>query len=520
MIMDIYNQHLQFQTKQSNFQHHHIKLEEEYQNIISSKNLPELEQKHFLKKKKIEQLQSYHMNLLTKEKQAKERNMKLLDDFDHMKSLLKTMDMKTSMLKEAKMSCLKQVELHYPEWKQKLQVARASKQLESKKVFSNQIKTTKNVEKFVNSDTETSIFNKMLPTRNETSCISIDQPILEKLTPYLKSKDKSEKHLFNKENNLSQNPVEHFVSEKEIRRSIENNDEQLGFSPKQNDIQLEENKLVLNEIVDENFQTNENSEHKNIAPGNDDTFSENSLSLINQKSNKESLEAVNCSDSSKLENNLLTKSVTNLTQSPTIAYQEEKILIKNEDLGVEYEQKVNDTKASLPLEGQKHSILKHSIVIPDVRESVLGSSLTETNTSSLISLNDTQASAFTPESTLATSAAYQMFKTKIKGSSNKNKVQSNSDEESSMSENTQDKNKEPSSDIGLNNIENEKKESLKSVSPVSKAHDNNQQTVKPLENAFRKSIPKAPWEDSSDEDLEVHSFSENNQSDNDDDFYD
>ena len=31
---------------------------------------------------------------------------------------------------------------------------------------------------------------------------------------------------------------------------------------------------------------------------------------------------------------------------------------------------------------------------------------------------------------------------------------------------------------------------------------------------------KAPWEDSSDEDLEVHSFSENNQSDNDDDFYD
>ena len=42
-------------------QHHHIKLEEEYQNIISSKNLPELEQKHFLKKKKIEQLQSYHM---------------------------------------------------------------------------------------------------------------------------------------------------------------------------------------------------------------------------------------------------------------------------------------------------------------------------------------------------------------------------------------------------------------------------------------------------------------------------
>ena len=63
---------------------------------------------------------------------------------------------------------------------------------------------------------------------------------------------------------------------------LENNDEQLGFSPKQNDIQLEENKLVLNEVVDENFQTNENSEHKNIAPGNDDTFSENSLSLINQ----------------------------------------------------------------------------------------------------------------------------------------------------------------------------------------------------------------------------------------------
>ena len=60
----------------------------------------------------------------------------------------------------------------------------------------------------------------------------------------------------------------------------------------------------------------------------------------------------------------MTKSVTNLTQSPTIASQEEKILIKNEDLGVEYEQKVNDTKASLPLEGQKHSILKHSIVIP------------------------------------------------------------------------------------------------------------------------------------------------------------
>ena len=31
---------------------------------------------------------------------------------------------------------------------------------------------------------------------------------------------------------------------------------------------------------------------------------------------------------------------------------------------------------------------------------------------------------------------------------------------------------------------------------------------------------KALWKDSSDEDLEVHSFSENNQFDNDDDFYD
>ena len=39
--------------------------------------------------------------------------------------------------------------------------------------------------------------------------------------------------------------------------------------------------------------------------------------------------------------------------------------------------------------------------ILDVRESVLGSSLSETNTSSLISLNDMQAPAFTPESTLA-----------------------------------------------------------------------------------------------------------------------
>ena len=85
---------------------------------------------------------------------------------------------------------------------------------------------------------------------------------------------------------------------------------------------------------------------------------------FNLESNKESLEAVNCSDSSKLENNLLTKSVTNLTESPTIVSQQEKVLIKNEDLGVEYVQNVNDNKASLPLEGQKHSILKHSIVIP------------------------------------------------------------------------------------------------------------------------------------------------------------
>ena len=34
------------------------------------------------------------------------------------------------------------------------------------------------------------------------------------------------------------------------------------------------------------------------------------------------------------------------------------------------------------------------------------------------------------------------------------------------------------------------KKIIYSVSPVSKAHDNNQQTVKPLENTFRKSIPK------------------------------
>lgn len=60
----------------------------------------------------------------------------------------------------------------------------------------------------------------------------------------------------------------------------------------------------------------------------------------------------------------MTKSITNLTQSPTIASQQEKVLIKNEDLGVEYKQNSNDTKASVSSEGQKHSILKHPIVIP------------------------------------------------------------------------------------------------------------------------------------------------------------
>ena len=113
------------------------------------------------------------------------------------------------------MNCLKQVELQYPEWKQKLQVVRASKQLESKKVFSDEVKTIKNVKKIVNPDTKRSIFNNMVPPGNETSCISIDQPTLKILTstPYLKSKDKSEKHLIQKQNDLSQNPVEHCVSE-------------------------------------------------------------------------------------------------------------------------------------------------------------------------------------------------------------------------------------------------------------------------------------------------------------------
>ena len=91
------------------------------------------------------------------------------------------------------------------------------------------------------------------------------------------------------------------------------------------------------------------------------------------------MEAVNCSDSSKLENNLLTKSVTSLAESPTIVSQQEKVLIKNEDLGVEYVQNVNDNKASLPLEGQKHSILKHSIVIPGLKKYTLSQLLTLVN---------------------------------------------------------------------------------------------------------------------------------------------
>jgi len=520
--MNIYEKHLQFQTNLSKLQAQHIKLEEDFQNISSNKKLPERKQKHFLKEKKIEQLQSYHMKLLEKEKRAKQRNMKLLEDFDHMKSLLKTMDLKTSKLKEAKMNCLKLVELHYPEWKQKLQIIRASKQLESNKVLSDQVETVKNIHALNNTKSKNSNFVTTVPSKNENSCISKDQFTSKTLmsTPDLKSEDTSAMQLVQLENVSNQNPNEIVSSGIKITKAIENNDEQLSSSIKRSDIQNEDKKTIPIENFEENSQQSKISAHDNLPSSNknEDTFSKNSLPMIDKKNNEEILETetVNLCDSTKLENEIMTNYTTNLTLNPTIDCQQDKLHINNKELSVESDQIFDNSKVAVPSEYQKQ---KHSIVIPAVQESVLGSSLSETNTSSLLSLNNTQTPAVSPDATLDSKAAYQMFKSQMNGSAYENKIRISSDEDLSRCENMQDKNEDSSSNIGLRKLENKKTESLKSVTPISK-HKNTQQNIRPVENNIRKSVPKAPWEDSSDEDLEVYSFTENNQSENDDDFYD
>ena len=120
------------------------------------------------------------------------------------------------------MNCLKLVELHYPEWKQKLQIIRASKQLESNKVLSDQVETVKNIHALNNTKSKNSNFVTTVPSKNENSCISKDQFTSKTLmsTPDLKSEDTSAMQLVQLENVSNQNPNEIVSSGIKITKAI------------------------------------------------------------------------------------------------------------------------------------------------------------------------------------------------------------------------------------------------------------------------------------------------------------
>lgn len=119
--LGFYDRQLEFQNKLSNIREEQLKLEQEFEKL----NLPCED----AVSDRILELEAYHKKLCERERAAQDRNCRLFADFDEVKRQMATMQLHTSRLKQAKNQCMREVERLYPEWKQQLQVNRASHQL-------------------------------------------------------------------------------------------------------------------------------------------------------------------------------------------------------------------------------------------------------------------------------------------------------------------------------------------------------------------------------------------------------